>query len=143
MPFIHWGREQGLKWKNKRLAKLQSWHNNGGGNSERLPDFHESGVPEDSPLLTFYTKMMADQLFQDTDKPLHLRRTLDQYYYTHLEDTSERDHDQIVSKHGPNRDGKDRVILHVDQLWLWLIGGGSWVHSAASSDHVDIFSQIP
>ncbi|RDW70932.1 hypothetical protein BP6252_07495 [Coleophoma cylindrospora] len=32
------------------------------------------------------------------DPPLHVRRTLDQYYYSWLENTARRDHDQVISR---------------------------------------------
>ena len=71
---------------------------------------------------------------------LHVRRTLDQFYYSML-DTSKRDGDQVVYRHAKytsKRDGDQVVyrhviferaldskikILMVDQLWLWVING--------------------
>ena len=73
--------------------------------------------------------------------PLHNRRTLDQYCYYTLVDTSERDQDQLFSRlfrldesnpcaamlekkyeafyqHPP--------ILMVDQLWLWILPNGNF-----------------
>ena len=40
-----------------------------------------------------------ERLLRETinrDPPLHIRRTLDQYYFLTLEDTSRRDRDQVV-----------------------------------------------
>jgi len=73
----------------------------------------------------FYVHLMAKQLLHKT-KPLHLRRTLDQWYYSTTCDTSQvRDSDQIVSKFGPEKKKKgSRAVLVVDQLWLWLLGDG-------------------
>lgn len=56
--------------------------------------------------------------------PLHIRRTLDQYYYYMLSDTRQRDADQVVTRWA--RDYlkiSDHNILMVDQLWLWVIAG--------------------
>ncbi|GAB7332487.1 hypothetical protein MBLNU13_g04281t1 [Cladosporium sp. NU13] len=56
--------------------------------------------------------------------PLHIRRTLDQYYYYMLSDTGQRDADQVVTRWA--RDYlkiRDHNILMVDQLWLWVIAG--------------------
>ncbi len=55
--------------------------------------------------------------------PLHMRRTIDQYYYPTVEDSSQRDQDQVVcrgtrSKNDP--DAMARVVM-VDQLWLWIL----------------------
>lgn len=55
--------------------------------------------------------------------PLHTRRTLDQYYYHTLVDTSERDRDQVVSRYQAFAGLRPRIITMVDQLWLWLLGG--------------------
>ncbi|KAI9899368.1 hypothetical protein N3K66_005829 [Trichothecium roseum] len=56
------------------------------------------------------------------DPPLHMRRTLDQYYFLTL-DTSERDKDQVVyreTKTSRGYYGKPRVVM-VDQLWMWIL----------------------
>lgn len=55
---------------------------------------------------------------------LHVRRTLDQFYYSML-NTSRRDGDQVVYRHAQARGAvtDDVKILMVDQLWLWIIGG--------------------
>ncbi|RYP33752.1 hypothetical protein DL767_004619 [Monosporascus sp. MG133] len=52
------------------------------------------------------------------DPPLHIRRTLDQYYFVTLDDTSQRDKDQVVYR--GTRAGYTRVVM-VDQLWLWIL----------------------
>jgi hypothetical protein len=60
---------------------------------------------------------------------LHSRRTLDQFYYPALDDTSIRDADQTISKwsgKGVAADGKpeatsDSLLLMVDQLWCWVV----------------------
>ncbi|MBE3050004.1 hypothetical protein IMZ48_47385 [Candidatus Bathyarchaeota archaeon] len=51
---------------------------------------------------------------------LHPRRTLDQFFYSTLPETSVRDRDQVVSKNtGTSRGGKKMVM--VDQMWLWVV----------------------
>lgn len=65
------------------------------------------------------------------DPPLHPRRSLDQFYYSSLSDTRERDADQTVSKWTGSRskiaeDGRDEaerdsLIVMVDQLWVWVL----------------------
>lgn len=55
---------------------------------------------------------------------VHRSRTLDQFYYHSLEDTSERDSTQVVTRYPELRDkmGESKwEILRVDQLWLWVI----------------------
>ncbi|KAF2108367.1 hypothetical protein BDV96DRAFT_264521 [Lophiotrema nucula] len=51
---------------------------------------------------------------------LHIRKTLDQYFYHMLESTSERDQDQVVSRWARRvRKQMTHNILMVDQLWIW------------------------
>jgi hypothetical protein len=57
---------------------------------------------------------------------LHVRRSLDQYYYDTQDDTDERDKDQIVYKytksHGLDLVKKKKaVVMMVDQMWLWVL----------------------
>jgi hypothetical protein len=57
------------------------------------------------------------------DPPLHVRRTLDQYYFSTLEETSARDKDQVVyreTQYGQGIQSRARVVM-VDQLWLWIL----------------------
>jgi len=57
------------------------------------------------------------------DPPLHIRRTLDQYYFVSLDDTNQRDKDQVVYRGTLDKE-KNRVqsrIVMVDQLWLWIL----------------------
>lgn len=75
-------------------------------------------------------------------KGLHVSRTLDQYYYSALSDTSRRDIDQVVrryqarkymvkaqekmSKTNENARDPDFQIGMVDQLWLWIIDDSTY-----------------
>lgn len=63
------------------------------------------------------------------EKPyMHIRRTLDQYYYHTMKDTTERDEDQVVYRYAkkmwPEEHESVHNILMVDQLWLWILDGG-------------------
>ncbi|KAF1358915.1 hypothetical protein EJ07DRAFT_121732, partial [Lizonia empirigonia] len=59
----------------------------------------------------------------------HPRRTLDQFYYSGLEDTSIRDARQTVSKwtgKEPGARGREKVeddsfVIMIDQLWVWSL----------------------
>jgi hypothetical protein len=55
--------------------------------------------------------------------PLQLRRTLDQYFYTHLLSTYERDTDQVVLRYTRDSPTMEPKIFMVDQLWLWVLNG--------------------
>lgn len=55
--------------------------------------------------------------------PLHMRRTLDQFYYWTVIDTTAQDQRQVVchgtrSSNDPEATG--RVVM-VDQLWMWIL----------------------
>jgi hypothetical protein len=54
--------------------------------------------------------------------PLQPRRTLDQYFYTHLESTSHRDADQVVYRYTVGT--TEAKIFMVDQLWMWILNEG-------------------
>jgi hypothetical protein len=55
--------------------------------------------------------------------PLHARRTLDQSYYSQLEDTERRDEDQVIrrSTMAGNSTYKTTRVIMVDQLWLYIL----------------------
>ncbi len=63
----------------------------------------------------------------------HKSQTLDQFHYQFLDDTTERDDDQVVSRYikesrkkaGLNPEVK-KAILRVDQVWLWVIDQGTF-----------------
>ena len=64
------------------------------------------------------------RLYLNKDPPLHIRRTLDQSYYYTLENTDERDRDQVVYRHTIRMLGEEPLLMMVDQLWMWVIDGG-------------------
>lgn len=63
------------------------------------------------------------------ESPLHPRRTLDQFYYGSLNDTSSRDADQVISKWANLKSGNDgretaeseSLMIMIDQLWCWVL----------------------
>lgn len=84
----------------------------------------EGGKPVNIPkTLSEEGKAMYKIMRDDSRKSssLHPRRSLDQFFYSSLTETSDRDQDQVVSKNTPwgARGGKKMIM--VDQLWLWLI----------------------
>lgn len=91
-----------------------------------------------------------------SERPIHCRRTLDQYGYPSLRNTTARDVDQILYKrtriekdtapvkesmikpkwHGnrssayqdnqPGPENSNAKVLMVDQLWLWILNNGEY-----------------
>jgi hypothetical protein len=83
------------------------------------------------------TPSVDDQLIQaylaQLDRRLHIRRTLDQFYYIGIEDTEDRDVDQVAQRYVVKQFGDitknqevllESELLMVDQLWLWIFGKG-------------------
>ncbi|KAF1992710.1 hypothetical protein P154DRAFT_452242 [Amniculicola lignicola CBS 123094] len=66
-------------------------------------------------------------------KPLHCRRTLDQYSYYMLETTDRRDEDQVVFRWAKER--SQAPILMVDQLWLWVLPDVGTVITSLPNTH--------
>jgi hypothetical protein len=68
--------------------------------------------------------------------PLHIRRSLDQFYYLSMKeaDIRARDRDQVVYNFAKrklleqkkNTETHDHPIVMVDQLWMWIIGNGKF-----------------
>ncbi|KAF4985060.1 hypothetical protein FDECE_16860 [Fusarium decemcellulare] len=56
-------------------------------------------------------------------KPLHCRRTLDQFSYYMLDSTEDRDNDQVALRWARSNDSAP--ILMIDQLWMWALGDGT------------------
>ncbi|KAM7200610.1 hypothetical protein V8F33_003815 [Rhypophila sp. PSN 637] len=63
--------------------------------------------------------------YLDRPNPLHIRRTLDQYRYYNLEDTTARDKDQLFCRVFSQDPPNNRPVLMVDQLWLWRLPDGT------------------
>jgi hypothetical protein len=75
------------------------------------------------------TELLIKGYLSLAERPLHCRRTLDQYLYYMLPSTEARDIDQVVYRWA-KREYKDeepaesRPIIMVDQLWLWVLHDG-------------------
>ncbi|KAI0840804.1 hypothetical protein F5Y06DRAFT_261804 [Hypoxylon sp. FL0890] len=57
----------------------------------------------------------------DHGSSLQMRRTLDQYFYTHLHTAHPRNRDQVVSRCTGTHEAPK--LFMIDQLWLWVING--------------------
>lgn len=65
---------------------------------------------------------MLIQAYLQSTPNLHIRRTLDQFYY-HAINTESRDTDQVVYRYTRDKDKeKETKVFMVDQLWLWILG---------------------
>ncbi|KAK4096981.1 hypothetical protein N658DRAFT_500971 [Parathielavia hyrcaniae] len=70
-------------------------------------------------------------------KPVHCRRTLDQFSYYMLNSTEARDKGQVAYRWARNpavcAEPKNRPIVMVDQLWLWAFHDGTIITSAPNT----------
>ncbi|KAL2266669.1 hypothetical protein VTJ83DRAFT_6021 [Remersonia thermophila] len=75
--------------------------------------------------------------YLDTTRPVHCRRTLDQFSYYMLSSTEARDKSQVGYRWAkdPNicPEPKNRPIVMVDQLWAWVLHDGTIITSSPST----------
>ncbi|KAK7973144.1 hypothetical protein PG988_007278 [Apiospora saccharicola] len=124
LPYMHWE-------TSSRRAKMVEVINETIGHKKK------------DPALVDLTKKLAEQMdyeaderllrdFVKADPPLHIRRTLDQYYFVTLDDTSQRDKDQVVYRGTLDKKretkSQSRVVM-VDQLWLWILDDNTIITS--------------
>jgi hypothetical protein len=115
MPYLHWERTQDLHKLNAVIEKAKA-----------LEEPRELiGVPKSSGEPLTADEDLLYKYFND-EHPIHCRRTLDQYYYRTLSDTSRRDRDQTPMRYfnsgvRPAAPDGDEVTSMVDQLWMWVL----------------------
>lgn len=73
-----------------------------------------------------YDEMLIRAHLATSSVSLHVRRTLDQFFYHNI-DTQSRDQDQVVYRYqtkgiDPDETDIDPKIFMVDQLWMWILG---------------------
>ncbi|KAL5394219.1 hypothetical protein PMIN06_009108 [Paraphaeosphaeria minitans] len=73
-----------------------------------------------------YDEMLLRAHLGSSTVSLHVRRTLDQFFYHNI-DTRSRDQDQVVYRYQTRRmtseeSEVDPKVFMVDQLWMWILG---------------------
>jgi ankyrin repeat protein/Mg2+ and Co2+ transporter CorA len=74
-----------------------------------------------------YDEMLLRAHLTSSHISLHVRRTLDQFFYHNI-DTRSRDQDQVVYRYQTQhlseeeKSDADPKIFMVDQLWMWILG---------------------
>jgi hypothetical protein len=124
MPYINWD-EYG---KYSALAKVY--------------DRFSNGKAQQPPVAATSKRQMTEvaleqYLTPQSGRSLHPRRTLDQFYYSSLIDTSIRDQDQTTSKwtgsgvgtEGHTSASDDSLVMMVDQLWCWVLDESKSSHT--------------
>lgn len=139
MPFIHWETTLAYLHMKAVITDVDA----GGIGVFGSPDI--AGLPcgIDEKLLRHYLQRL---------QPVHIRRTLDQFGYYTIADTTSRDKDQVVDRYSRAHHITDHTIppmLMVDQCWLWILGNNTvltcfphrWNRSS-QSDSTDIYEGI-
>ena len=83
------------------------------------------------------TQLLKGYVANPAVKPVHCRRTLDQFSYYMLNSTETRDQSQVAYRWAKTQkacdEAKDRPIVMVDQLWLWALHDGTIITSFPST----------
>ncbi|KAE9378683.1 hypothetical protein N431DRAFT_325760 [Stipitochalara longipes BDJ] len=146
MPYIHWEshlariklskvisevKEEAIKTSRTQKSKTPLWPDEKGGNDTAAappPNDTEGEVhtkktqTKDLTLETpeneeDYRELLRRYLYKR--RPVHLRRTLDQYYYSYLADTNDRDGDQVVMRQF--NEEKKSLNLEADSKYQQLL----------------------
>ena len=83
--------------------------------AQKIKELAKMNCPTDEKLIKAY-------LFDN--RSLHVRRTLDQFYYYTLKSTDRRDGDQVLSRYTEKSMNK-KLVFMVHQLWLWVLDEGN------------------
>lgn len=116
MPYLDFELNQN---RVEMAAKIDWMKENSATLSSNTPLSSNRGSP-DEKLIKGYLRTFAGW----PTPPLHIRRTLDQFFYTDLVETNARDEDQVIFRYTA-KNSPDRIKLFmVDQLWLWVLDSG-------------------
>jgi hypothetical protein len=146
MPYIHWEshlarmslskmisevKEEAIKTSRTQKSKTPLWPDEkGGSETTLLAATNDAGnevqtkkrQTKDPTLETpeneeDYRELLRRYLYKR--RPVHLRRTLDQYYYSYLADTNDRDGDQVVMRQF--NEEKKSLNLEADSKYQQLL----------------------
>lgn len=115
MPYLHFetdGRRQEMQAAIARAQLLK----------ER--EKHEGRIKQSMQRASTYDEMLLRAHLTSSQVSLHVRRTLDQFFYHNI-DTQSRDRDQVVYRYqckSTDPQHVDPKIFMVDQLWMWTLG---------------------
>ncbi|KAE9381023.1 hypothetical protein N431DRAFT_457638 [Stipitochalara longipes BDJ] len=142
-------REESTKPKKQGLkATFEQFKTSMIRHRDLLAKHHRDTPLEDDKLIEAY---FANEYVDKHGHRLHIRRTLDQFYYIGMKDTERRDIDQVVQRYAlkgmkdlesliDDKDLLDSKLIIVDQLWMWVLGEDTiitsfpqqWGHSVCS-----------
>jgi ankyrin repeat protein/Mg2+ and Co2+ transporter CorA len=116
MPYLHFEsdrRRQEMQAAIKKTQIIKNYEKSDGRFNKPPP-----------PRAKTYDEMLLRAHLTSSQISLHVRRTLDQFFYHNI-DTQSRDRDQVVYRYQCKSDDPQHVdpkIFMVDQLWMWTLG---------------------
>lgn len=127
MPYLHWELDEEvnkLKEVLKQKQKFLQEHNRTLSSRERQKITRTQAAKKiEAGDLNGTEKLYW--MYLDEEHPLHIRRTLDQFYYHTFTQTDRRDNDQAThryyKRHPPREKNVRQVSTMVDQLWMWVL----------------------
>ena len=116
MPYLHFETDRSRQEMQEAIARAQSLKERGRRDTRITPQ----------PLrrASTYDEMLLRAHLTSSQVSLHVRRTLDQFFYHNI-DTQSRDRDQVVYRYqckSSHHGQLDPKIFMVDQLWMWVLG---------------------
>jgi hypothetical protein len=126
MPYIHWEFADTFDFMTTYAKQLSTRSTSGSDVNPETPYQKLMKLYMSPPKRTYDANVVDIHRHEGRYiRQLHIRRSLDQYHYHALKDTSSRDKDQLVSRmFDENREyhleGR-QVLMVVDQLWLWVL----------------------
>ncbi|KAH7122661.1 hypothetical protein B0J11DRAFT_345204 [Dendryphion nanum] len=118
MPYLHFETDRGRQEMQAAIALAQQLKR-----AEKKDDRHIALPPLNRKPT--YDELLIRAHLSSSTVSLHVRRTLDQFFYHNI-DTQSRDQDQVVyryqTKNKEQDDYVDPKIFMVDQLWMWVLG---------------------
>ncbi|KAH6617512.1 ankyrin repeat-containing domain protein [Chaetomium tenue] len=114
MPYLHWE----LQSEQRKMTKIMDMTTD-----DRKPTREQILAHCDPARHDLKGTQKFYWVYLDEKHPLHVRRTLDQFYY-HTLDTKERDEDQTgIRYHDVHLKSTNLqpVLTMVDQLWMWVL----------------------
>lgn len=115
-PFLHFETDRKRQEMQAAIARVEMMKDR---------DKHDGRIWK--PVLqqaSTYDEMLLRAHLTGSQVSLHVRRTLDQFFYHNI-DTQSRDCDQVVYRYQCKNAHKGEVdpkIFMVDQLWMWTLG---------------------
>jgi ankyrin repeat protein/Mg2+ and Co2+ transporter CorA len=115
MPYLHFETNQRRREMHEAIDRVQRI---------RARDRSDGRIMR--PKAQTFDEMLLRAHLGSSTVSLHVRRTLDQFFYHNI-DTQSRDEDQVVYRYqcrgqSPEELGIDPKIFMVDQLWMWILG---------------------